>query len=395
MRSALRSLREQRTRALLSALGVMVGSVAILLLVSIARGVEADIRAEVEDLGVNLLIVLPGRVEEGSMFNPALVGISLLTENLVDEVRDIDGVRAATVFTFVGGGVRHGDAPSRSTIAIATGPEWFTMRTAPFTEGGGFTAAEADEPVIVLGGIAKRRLFGNEPALGKSVAINDVDYRVVGVTAERSGEEGLFSMGSVENAVYVPYPFLKARDGVLPIDRIMIQTSPDAEPKKLVDTVEARIGKFLNYESYSVLTQQDLLKLVYRIMGILSWLLIGLTSIALFVGGVGIMTVMLMSVNERTREIGIRKTVGARRSDVFWQFLSEAVALSLLGGIAGLGLSVAVGWLLATYTPVKPLMSADVVLLALGVSILVGGVFGVIPAFNAARRDPVDALRRE
>ncbi|HVL39107.1 MAG TPA: FtsX-like permease family protein, partial [Fimbriimonadaceae bacterium] len=175
----------------------------------------------------------------------------------------------------------------------------------------------------------------------------------------------------------------------------MVQTAPDVEPRSLVKAVESALGERLERELFSVMTQQDLLRMVYRIMGILTALLAGLTAIGLVVGGVGILTVMLMSVNERAKEIGIRKTVGATRRDIFEQFLIEASTLALLGGTVGLGISALVGVVLARLTPIKPLIGPEVILLSFGVSLGVGVVAGLIPAMRAARQDPVVALRKD
>jgi putative ABC transport system permease protein len=175
----------------------------------------------------------------------------------------------------------------------------------------------------------------------------------------------------------------------------MVQTEPDREPKSLVRAVEAKLADHLDRENFSVLTQEDLLRLVFKLMGILTWLLTGLTSIALFVGGVGIMTVMLMSVNERAKEIGIRKTVGARRVDIFSQFMVEAVLLALMGGTVGLIISYAVCLGLYYGTPIKPMITPGIVALSFGVSVGVGTLFGLIPAMKAARKDPVESLRKE
>ena len=386
---ALHSLWQHRLRALLSMLGVMVGAMAILLLVSIATGVKADVTGQVESIGVNVLIVIPGRIEEGT-FSPNMAGMSYLREEDAQRLAEVPGVRTTTPWTFVGGGIRSGKKTAPA-ILVATTPKWFDMHPLELAEGSAFRTAEN---VCVIGSIAKEALFGPTPAVGKKVQINGLEYKVVGVTRDKKDSNSLFSMGSFQNLVYIPYHYLKAKEPAMQTDRIMIQIDPAAEPKELIRRLDATLGDRLDRQQYQVLTQEDLLGLVFKLMGILTWLLTGLTSIALFVGGVGIMTVMLMSVNERTAEIGIRKAVGAKRSDIFLQFLAEAIVLAVLGGLLALVLSVCVNWALAEFTPVKPMMTLPIVALGFGVCVLVGGLFGVLPALSAARKDPVECLRR-
>lgn len=393
--AGLQSIREQRSRAALSSLGVMVGSLAILLLVSIAKGVQADMSREVEGIGVNILIVLPGRVDEGSMMSPGLLGISYLEEQDIARIQKVPGVRRAIPVCFVGSGIVAQEIRSPTILVVATKPDWFSIRNSIFAHGRPFRPDEKNERVCVLGSVAAEKLFPNVSALDKTISYNGADFRVVGVTADPGGEGNIFSQGSFENMAFFPYELIKKAQPQAQIDRIFVQTEPEREPKSLVAAVEKVLDERLDRETFSVLTQQDLLRLVFKVMSILTTLLAGLTSIALFVGGVGIMTVMLMSVQERSKEIGIRKTVGARRSDVFIQFLTEAIVLSMAGGFAGLVFSGIVNALIARFTVIKPMMTPGIVAMALGVCLAVGTVFGLIPAIRAARRDPVQSLRWE
>ncbi|MDX2065471.1 MAG: ABC transporter permease [Fimbriimonadaceae bacterium] len=391
--AAVHSLRIQWQRALLTMTGIMVGCSAIVLLVSIATGVQADVRGQVEGLGVNVLVVIPGRIDFGT-FNPNLGGMSYLRPEDTQGLESVEGVVDAIPFTFVGGGIQAGKKRA-NPLLVATEPSWFKMRTTTFIEGGPYTPDNSTQDVCVIGSIAKKELFGEQAALGKPVKINGRTYRIVGVTQDKKSEQSLFSMGGFENLVYLPYPRIRAITPNLQTDRIMVQVAPDTEPKALIKSLEAKLGERLSESQYQVLTQEEILGLVYKLMSILTWLLTGLTSIALFVAGVGIMTVMLMSVNERTKEIGIRKTTGATRRDIFLQFLYEAILLAAVGGIVGLAFSAAVCELLRTHTPVKPMITTEIVTLAIAVCAGVGGIFGLFPAVTASRMDPVAAIRAE
>lgn len=379
----------------MSALGITVGATAIVLLISIAKGVQADITREVEQLGVNLVVVLPARIEEGSMMAPGLMGMSYLSEEDVRTVSKVDGVRKVVPLTFVGAGLSYKDKKAPTTLIIATRPDWFEMRATKMSFGRPLMAQDATRPVCVIGSIAAKRMFDGKNVLGEKIEYNGRKYEIVGITRDRGESNSIMSMGSFENVMYIHYEYMRTLQPNMQIDRIIAQTEPSREPKSLVATLDRLLGKRLTRETYSVVTQEDLLKIVFKFMEILTWLLTGLTSIALFVGGVGILSIMLMSVNERAREIGIRKAVGAKKRDVFQQFLFEAVIVASAGGLMGLAISWAASWILSVNTPIKPLITIDTVLLSFGVCIGVGAVFGLIPALRAASRDPVVSLRQE
>ena len=194
--NALSSLSEQRSRAALSALGIMVGSLAIVLLISIAKGVQEDITGQVDSLGVNLLIVVPFRIPEGDggFLNPNVAGISYLKEADASQIKKLAGVRDAVPWVFPGGIASAGKAQSGSSLIIATPPEWFSIRPVQMEEGRLFSEADLKSPVCVLGGIAKRNLFGGTSALGKHISIGRTRYRVLGVTRQEQTESLLSSL---------------------------------------------------------------------------------------------------------------------------------------------------------------------------------------------------------
>ncbi|MBS1722220.1 MAG: ABC transporter permease [Armatimonadetes bacterium] len=393
LNSALQSLRENWQRSVLSGLGVCMASIAIVLLVSIGLGVEKDIRSQVDDLGVNVLVAVPGHVNMNMGFNPNLGGQSYFTEAAVEAVRHVHGVEEAGILTFAGGGVRAGGKEAYPFI-IACTPEWFDIHQVRLAEGRSFKGEEESKPVVVLGGSAKTLLFEGA-AVGQKVQINGKPFEVIGVTQEKLQGQSMFSMQGFQNVAYIPYRYLKGTASNVQIDRIVMKTAQDAEPKALVKDVESALSNLLDDQQYSVLTQEDLLGLIYKLIGILGTLVVGLTSIGLVIGGVGIMTVMLMSVNERRKEIGVRKAVGARFVDIFGQFLIESAFIGAGGTLVGVVVSAVVAGLLASLTPIKPLVTGATVGLAFTVGLGVGSIFGLIPAIKAARQDPVVALRME
>lgn len=393
-RQATQSLWEHRSRSFLSALGITVAAIAIVLLVSIALGVQKDIRSQVEDLGVNTLVVLPGKVGLGT-FNPNIGGQSYLKEEHLATLRKVPGAIRACPMTFVGGGIE-ANGKFASPFIVATTSDWFQMRPVRMLFGDVYHDPLSKERVAVIGSLARRELFGETGnPVGKTVTINGLNFRVIGVTIDKEQEQSLFSMGSLQNVVYIPYHAQKALAPDSQTDRLMVQCDPEADPKTLVPGLNAAMGSLLTDVQYSILTQEDLLNLVFKVMSILTWLLVGLTSIGLFVGGIGIFAIMMMSVGERSHEIGIRKTVGAKQRDVFVQFLTESGLLALLGGTVGLLFSVGACALIRTYTPIKPEITPAVIGLCFGTCLAVGVLAGLLPALRAARKDPIAAMRAD
>ncbi|MFO0045428.1 MAG: ABC transporter permease, partial [Armatimonadota bacterium] len=186
---------------------------------------------------------------------------------------------------------------------------------------------------------------------------------------------------------------LHAKEPESQTDRIVIQIDTKIEPISLLKTLKKTLGQRLNDNQFDILTQQDLLKVVYKFTNILQWLLIGLTGIALFVGGIGIMNVMLLSVGERTSEIGIRKAMGAPNRSIFRQFLIESIGIAFFGSLVGLTFSALVCLLLARFSPINPIITQLTVWGTIASSMFTGMIFGIIPSMKAARKDPVKAIQ--
>lgn len=394
IQAAIQSLRESWQRAVLSGSGVAVASVSIILLVSIGLGVEKDVRGQVEDLGVNILIVVPGHVVLTGGFNPNLAGQSWFRESNAADLRQVNGVERVAMLTFAGGGVRY-EKTDAFPMVIACTPEWFDIRRVDMLAGRTFSDSDGASSNVVLGQTAKEILFKDGEAVGRQVRINGRDFKVLGVTKEKLAGQSMFTMQGFQNVAYIPFKAMKAASPNMQIDRLIVKSRPDVEPKTLVKSLESTLGKSLDRQQFSVLTQEDLLGLIFQVVGILSTLVVGLTAIGLFIGGVGIMTVMMMSVGERRKEIGVRKATGAKRGDIFVQFLTESALIGLGGVSVGLGFSAIVCQLLARFTSIKPLLTLTTVGMAFAVGLGVGCLFGIWPAVRAAKLDPVDSLRLE
>jgi len=406
MRMALRSLSANKTRSALTMLGIVIGVGAVIAMLSIGRGAQAAISSQIESIGTNLLFVRPGAVQQGGVRQEAGTAQSLTYEDAQALVGlpDVTAV-APEVDTF--GQFVYQSQNSRTRVLGVT-PEYLDVRNYTMAQGEWLTQAEVDahSTVVVLGDTTATTLFGDSTlAVGQSVRINGIPFRVVGVLASK----GTTGFGSQDDLGLVPLTTAQSRFGrnrvqggqssVSSINvQIPSQSVSDQAVAEISDVIRQR-HHITFQDDFSVASQQDILNTANQVTGVLTLFLGGVAAISLLVGGIGIMNIMLVSVTERTREIGLRKAVGARKRDILSQFLTEAAFLSLLGGIIGIllgwGISRLMGRVQFGNSTITPVVGLDAVLLATLFSAAVGIFFGWYPAWRAAGLNPIDALRYE
>lgn len=408
IRIAWRGLQANRLRAFLTMLGVIIGVAAVVALLSIGRGAQAAITAQIESLGTNLLFVQPGSTSEGGVRSAAGEAATL---TLDDAMALADPVNAPSVALVAPEVTNFGQisAQGRNTNARVTGvtEEYQWVRNAP-VQAGEFIAArqvQAQAAVAVLGSQLSADLFGGLDPVGQTVYVNGVLLRVIGVLAPKGGT-GFFNP---DNGIFVPISTAQSRlaaghffRGARSVSSINVQVSDaalmDAAVQEIAEVLRRR-HRVTYEDDFRIMSQDDFLSTATQVTGIMTLFLAGIAAISLVVGGIGIMNIMLVSVTERTREIGIRKAVGARRQDILSQFLVEAVVLSLTGGLLGVLIGAGISWLISGVnlggTVLTPVMEPDAVLLAVLFSAAVGLFFGVYPAWRAAQLHPIEALRYE
>ena len=390
IRVALRALGANKVRSTLTMLGVIIGVAAVILLVAIGSGVQEDIAGSIEGLGSNLIFVFPGNFDEGG--GPG-GGASIRRQFTLDEadlVRRRLDVRHIVVPIAQGPAVlRVGNRTMRTMIAA--GNEYSdSVFTANYADGRGYRRSEvaAASRVVVIGATVRQTLFPNQDPLGRSVSINGQRFTVIGHVVAQGGS----LTGDQDNQIYMPVTTAQRIFGSTNISSIVVK----AESADEVPQVQRQVERILRPgfgDEFTVFTQDQTLGLFQAILGTLTFMLAGIAGISLLVGGIGIMNIMLVSVSERTREIGIRKAVGARTYDIMSQFVIEAVSLSVVGGIVGIALGASGAAVISRWVPTEVTLWA--VALAFTFSAAVGIFFGVYPAYKASRLDPIDALRYE
>ncbi|MBA3872796.1 MAG: ABC transporter permease [Anaerolineae bacterium] len=403
-RIALNSLIINRLRAILTTLGIVIGVGAVVGLTSLGRGVQDYVASQFADLGANTLTVTSSAPSSHTRTQ-----VQALTDQEAAAIAKLTGVKQVSPTYGVPGTVVYGTETATLSLngvmpAYAEVSNWF-----PRSDGGRFISqADVDDTarVVVLGESTVKDLFGDKThnPIGLSVQINGRVFTVIGVMDNRSGA----SPADLNAAAIIPISTAqtrladaRVRGGAYKVSQIQVM----AESQEEISLVRQEISTYLTEahgivyagdEDFSVSSQADLLNSISAITGLLTVFLGGVAGISLLVGGIGIMNIMLVSVTERTREIGLRKAVGAQAGDILSQFLMESIILSLLGGLLG----ITMGWLItviggAIVPDLHLGLTLDSVMLATGVSSFVGIFFGLYPASRAARMRPIDALRFE
>lgn len=382
LKVSIKNINGNKLRTILTMLGLIIGIASVIILVGIGSGTSNQVTSQVQSLGADVLTL-----------NITSSDTSLEYDN-IDELKNIQDITAAAPYKTVSGTVTHGENSSGRANIIATTNEYMEVMNLTISSGRLLSTIDLDNnsKVCLLGSDIAETLFENDTVAGNSIKIDGDNYTVIGVITATGSSMG----NDIDSMVIIPFTTAKYLDSDTTINNVYIKVEDENKIENASSRVESYIISTLGLttDDFSVSSQDSMLSTMDEVNNSLSIMLGGIASISLIVAGIGVMNVMLVSVTERTKEIGIRKALGAKRSDILIQFLIEALLLCIVGGIIGIGLGVGIGMLLNQmgYNFVPEIW---IILIAFFSSVMIGLLFGIFPAYKASKLNPIDALHTE
>jgi putative ABC transport system permease protein len=395
LKVGIKSLLANKLRSILAMLGIIIGVAAVIAMLAMGSGAQKQIMDRFAALGTNLLTISPGQRGSHGVISGTQQNLTLADAlAIAREVKDVTMVAPSVQGT---GQLKYLNKNTRTTV-FGTSITYFAIRNVEIERGRVFSEGETDRMarVAVIGPTAAKNVFGENDPLNEMVKINGINFRIIGITKAKG--EG---WGSPDDRIIIPYT--TAMQQIFGIDYLRgIDVQADAEAA--LDNVQAETRTLLRKQhriqpdaedDFEIHNMAEIRDNANQVTSTFKYLLGGIAAISLLVGGIGIMNIMLVTVTERTREIGIRKAIGATEENILVQFLAESVIISGLGGMIGLGLGVGISNMIPRFTPMTTLVDWSSAFLAIAVAGSIGIFFGFYPAWRAARLDPIEALRHE
>jgi len=402
MRIAWGAILKNKVRSFLTMLGIIIGVAAVIIMIAISAGTEATIQEQITSLGSNLIFVQGAMVRGG----PGQAPQGGLVFDDAAAIQDgVDGVKAVVVEQYSSENVKAGDVVLEGVELLGTTTGFPSVRDMEIQTGRYFTEEEITRKtkVAVLGSAAAAELFVGGDAVGQYITVGTTKLAVIGVFKER----GLVGNTDFDSRVYLPITVVFQKFTFNPFARFMgdsirmiyVEVDPEADQQQIITQIELLLVKrhkvTLDTEDFTITTQQDVISTRESTTAAFRSLLGWVAGVSLIVGGIGIMNIMLVSVTERTREIGIRQAVGATPADIRLQFLTEALLLSVVGGLIGMIVGIGGAYVFGAVSDMRTVIQPASILLAFGSAAVVGVFFGYYPASQAAQLDPIEALRYE
>lgn len=403
LKVAIASLRKAKWRSLLTMLGVIIGIVSVVTIVGIGEGMKRQVTDQIDHFGKELIMVRPGHVADPDakkvLSNADMLfgrtSLSGLSGQDFKTVKTTEGVAKAAPLGVISGEIKGPEKTISNNLIIATSPDLPEVLNQQ-VKYGGFFDDDSELSSAVIGQQVAYQLFGQTVPLGKTFTVRNQSFTVRGIFADFNAPP-LSPTANFDEAIFIPY---EMADHLTQNSTQFYALLAKPDSVKQVDSTVKNIEQSLTsvhggQSDFSVLDHKRSVVMSGGIIDLLTTFITAVAAISLIVGGIGIMNIMLVSVTERMHEIGIRKAIGATNHQIMQQFLLESIVLSGTGGVLGIIFSVTINLLLHTYTSLKPAISIEAIVVATGVSIIVGVIFGTAPAVKAAAKDPIEALRHE
>ncbi|RWZ78406.1 MAG: FtsX-like permease family protein [Candidatus Microsaccharimonas sossegonensis] len=400
IQNARQSLRSNRMRSNLTMLGVMIGVASITTILSLSGGASKIVSNQVDALGGNIAVVRPGSASDTAFQNlaqlptPQLFAASTLTIKDVNAIKKVNYVSGVAPMMILSGAVKAETSTSVNTSIIATTPTLADVSGLKI-QNGQFLDPDLSPYIAVIGPQLSVNVFGTEESIGKTLTIKGQAFTVIGVLKRQNTPINYNGVDFDESIIINQDAGQALNQGSLQIQQINVKTdSVNNLAGAIVDINKAILKNHLGEADFTILSGEQIAQPTNRLFAAIAGTTTAVAAISLLVGGIGIMNIMLVSVAERTREIGIRKALGASNRDIVAQFLIESVALSIGGGVGGYIIGYLIAFAISSFLPFFPIFTWEIGGIAIGVSLVIGTLFGLYPAIRAARKDPIDALRQ-
>ncbi len=396
------SIKSAKWRSLLTMLGIIIGVMSVVTIVSLGEGVKQQVVGQINHLGADLITVRPGKLidrdQNGKVTDVSLLaalGGGTMSEADADLIEKTPGVKLAVPFSMVSGVARVDDRELKDGLIIGTTEDMPAALSQKVEFGSFFEKSESDRNFAVIGKRVAENLFQDNVPIGRVLQIRGQAFIVHGVFEDFPANP-LTPNLDYNDAIFIPINVgKKLNAGQAQIQQVFVKPSDPAQLDDTVKLIDSELSAAHGGQrDYTILKQADSLAIANRIVNLLTGLISAIAAISLLVGGIGIMNIMLVSVTERTHEIGIRKAVGATDQQILTQFMIEAAMISFVGGVIGVLASLLLNYFMRIFTSLQPVITLPIVLAAVGVAMAVGVFFGITPALRAARKDPIEALRQ-
>lgn len=397
LRIASDSLRANRVRTALTTLGIVIGIASISLVMALGEGARQSVSQQIGKLDGNIIIIKPGQkgFRDISAYNPYNTAItSTLTERDYRSALDVPGVAAVAPLMFISGSVKNGSTEADGAPIIATSDKLADILKLQLVSGD-FIGEVTDRDTVAIGQQLAIEIFGTDQALGQQLTVKGRPHTIIGVVKNTKQPINLSGV-DLDHAVYTSLDDGKSfNQGIAQIQQIALSTQSGARVSNVTAALDqALLANHDGERDFAILAADNISSSADDFFGSILIVTAIVASISIIVGGIGIMNILLVSVTERTREIGIRKAVGATDGQIMWQFLIESIAMSFSGGVIGLIIAYALAYIIGGALFFTPAINWEIIVGSLAIALFVGIVFGIYPAIRAARKDPIEALRQ-